>query len=116
MVNFKKLLQLFFKINLKLDVGDMLVGGNDTQSVTLAWNIVIMCNHPEIQQKVAYEIDQFVELNDRTPTFKERDQMPYCVAVMKESIRFRTTTSFGLAHTSKNDCKFSIANPSSNIY
>ncbi|KAI9265520.1 cytochrome P450 [Helicostylum pulchrum] len=84
-------------------IGDMLVGGNDTQSATLAWNIAIMCNHPEIQQKVASEIDQFVEHHGRAPTFKERDQVPYCIAVMKESIRYRTTTSFGLAHTSKID-------------
>lgn len=89
----------------------MLVGGNDTQSATLAWNIAIMCNHPEIQQKVASEIDQFVEHHGRAPTFKERDQVPYCIAVMKESIRYRTTTSFGLAHTSRIDCKFYIANP-----
>lgn len=65
-----------------------------------------MCHHPEVQKAVSAEIDEFIRLNGRAPVFTERTQLPYCVSVIKESMRFRPTTPFGLPHTTHNDRKF----------
>ncbi|GAA5812331.1 hypothetical protein MFLAVUS_005782 [Mucor flavus] len=82
---------------------DFIAAGTDTVSVTLSWNIAIMCHHPEVQKAVSAEIDEFIRLNGRTPVFTERTQLPYCVSVIKESMRFRPTTPFGLPHTTHKD-------------
>lgn len=65
-----------------------------------------MCHYPDIQKQAAGEIDEFIKTNGRIPSFKERDQVPYCISVMKESMRYRPITSFGLAHTVREDSKY----------
>ncbi|GAA5798502.1 hypothetical protein HPULCUR_003906 [Helicostylum pulchrum] len=88
---------------LLLNEADLIVAGTDTTSITLAWNIAIMCHYPDIQRKVSAEIDKFIESNGRIPNFKEREQLPYCISVMKESMRYKPTTTFGLPHTAHED-------------
>ena len=62
-----------------------------------------MCNYPEVQRKVSAEIDEFVKLNGRLPEFSERTELPYCVSVLKECMRFKPTTPFGLPHAVHKD-------------
>lgn len=81
----------------------MMIGGTDTFSVTFHWTIAIMCNHPEVQKKVADEIDQFIKANGRVPEFTEREQVPYCISVMKECMRYKPPTPFGLPHAVRED-------------
>jgi cytochrome P450 len=85
----------------------LISGGTDTTSVTLAWNIAIMCHNPEVQKNASAEIDEFIKLNGRLPLFSERTEVPYCVSVIKECMRYRPTTPFGLPHTVHKDSKSS---------
>ncbi|RCH93775.1 cytochrome P450 1 sub A member 2, partial [Rhizopus stolonifer] len=78
---------------------DMVTAGTDTISVTLSWNFVLMCHHPEVQKRVSAEIDAFVAKHGHLPTFEERSEVPLCISVIKESMRFRPATFFGLPHT-----------------
>ncbi|KAI7879545.1 cytochrome P450 [Mucor mucedo] len=78
---------------------DLINGGTDTVSVTLSWSFVIMCHYPLAQKKAADEIDAFIKLNGRLPEFSERTQLPYCVSMMKEGMRFRPIGPFGIPHT-----------------
>ncbi|CAO3656437.1 unnamed protein product [Mucor hiemalis] len=82
---------------------DLIGGGTDTIAITLSWNIVLMCCFPQVQRKAAAEVDEFVRLNGRLPVFSERLQLPYCIAVIKECLRFRPTTSFGIPHAVYDD-------------
>ncbi|KAI8090421.1 cytochrome P450 [Thamnidium elegans] len=82
---------------------DLIIGGTDTTSVSLLWNIAIMCNYPEFQKKAIAEIDEFVKLNGRLPSFKERSHFPHCISIIKECMRFRPITPFGLPHFTKED-------------
>ncbi|KAG2196313.1 hypothetical protein INT47_009308 [Mucor saturninus] len=82
---------------------DLMAAGTDTVSVTLAWNIAIMCNHPEVQIAASAELDSFIKKNGRLPLFNERTELPYCVSVMKECMRYRPTTPFGVPHTTQKD-------------
>lgn len=82
---------------------DLVGAGTDTISITLLWIFAILCHYPEVQEKAAKEIDEFIALNQRTPDFTERTQVPYCISVIKECMRFRPTTPFGVPHSVVND-------------
>ncbi|GAA5795286.1 cytochrome P450 [Helicostylum pulchrum] len=76
-------------------ISDIVIAGVDNISVVLSWNIIIMCHYPEVQKMASAEIDSFIRLNGRIPLFKERLQLPYCISVMKECMRFRPNSPFG---------------------
>ncbi|KAG2205811.1 hypothetical protein INT47_003994 [Mucor saturninus] len=82
---------------------DLTGAGTDTNSVYLCWTIAIMCHHPEVQKKIAAEIDDFIERNDRLPLFSERLQLPFCISAMKECMRFKPVTAFGIPHLAIDD-------------
>ncbi|GAA5805858.1 hypothetical protein HPULCUR_011384 [Helicostylum pulchrum] len=82
---------------------DLLGGGTDTILITLCWNIAIMCNYPQVQNIASDEIDAFIKLNGRIPQFREREQVPYCISVLKECMRFKPTTAFGIPHAVYDD-------------
>lgn len=82
-------------------VADLIGGGTDTTTVTMLWNFALMCHYPEVQQAAANEIDNFVKEHGRLPNFDDREHTPYCVSVMKESMRFKPTSPFGVPHSVK---------------
>ncbi|CAO3589869.1 unnamed protein product [Absidia cylindrospora] len=90
-------------------MSDLLAAGADTISVTLSWMFVILTHHPEVQEKLYQEVCGFYKSYGRLPTFEERDQLPYSIAVQKESMRYRPTTPFGIPHLSTEDGKQSFA-------
>ncbi|KAI8334338.1 cytochrome P450 [Chlamydoabsidia padenii] len=71
-------------------MADLISGGSDTVSVSLAWMFAILSHHPQIQQKIQAEIDGFVQVHGRLPAFEER-------------IRFRSAAPLGLPHVSTED-------------
>lgn len=79
------------------------MGGSDTVSVTTIWTYVVLCNYPDVQQKLIYEIDEFIKANKRPPTFEDRLQLPYYNAVQKECIRFRPASFFGVPQKATKD-------------
>ncbi|KAJ8657340.1 hypothetical protein O0I10_006893 [Lichtheimia ornata] len=84
-------------------LSDIVAGGADTTAVSLSWFMVIMCHHPEVQERLRAEVDEFILANKRYPTFADRDSFPYMISVQKECIRYRPTTHFGLLHQATED-------------
>lgn len=84
----------------------MLGGGTDTILLTLYWNAAIMCNFPEVQKRASSEIDAFIKSNGRVPQFTERSHVPFCISVLKECMRFKPTTAFGIPHAVQKDGKY----------
>ncbi|CEP14774.1 hypothetical protein [Parasitella parasitica] len=80
-------------------LSDLIAAGTDTISVTMSWNYAILCRYPDLQKKIAAEIDEFIKNHGRVPNFDEREQIPLCVSVMKECMRYRPTSPFGVSHT-----------------
>jgi cytochrome P450 len=76
----------------------MIGAGTDTVSMTLLWLLALMCHHPDAQKRASAEIDAFIRVNGHIPNFKDKSELPFCISVMKESMRMRPTTSFGLPH------------------
>jgi cytochrome P450 len=85
--------------------GETLVGGSDTVSVTTVWTYVILCNYRDVQQKVIKELDEFIEINKRLPTFDDRLQLPYYNAFQKECLRFRPASYVGIPKKANKDGK-----------
>ncbi|KAF1806535.1 cytochrome P450 [Mucor lusitanicus] len=84
-------------------MSDLIAAGTDTISVTMSWNYAILCRYPDLQKRVSAEIDSFIKIHGRVPDFSEREELPLCISVMKESMRYRPTSPFGVSHTTDKD-------------
>jgi cytochrome P450 len=87
---------------------DLISAGVETVTATLYWLFAIVCNMPEIQDKIQAEIDTFTRSNKRLPCFTDRLEFPYITAVMKETMRFKSATPFGIPHTATKDSKYTV--------
>ncbi|KAI9322776.1 cytochrome P450 [Dichotomocladium elegans] len=86
-------------------INDIVAAGADTTAITLSWFLVILCHHPELQQRLRDEVDDFIKKNKRYPVFADRDSFPLLISVQKECMRLRPTTSFGLLHEATEDLR-----------
>ncbi|KAI9282633.1 cytochrome P450 [Sporodiniella umbellata] len=77
---------------------DFMIGGMDAMSSSIAYCISLLCHHEKWQKIIANEIDLFVRENGRFPMFSDREKLPSALAVIKESMRFRSSASFGVSH------------------
>ncbi|KAI8890613.1 cytochrome P450 [Backusella circina FSU 941] len=84
-------------------LSDLIVAGTDTISVTLRWMFAVLCHYPDVQEKAQKELDNFMELNNRIPTFSDRNELPYVISVIKESMRYKPTTPYGAVHSASKD-------------
>jgi cytochrome P450 len=69
----------------------------ETISTTLSWWTLAMIAFPEVQRRAQAEIDAVVG-HDRLPGFSDAPRLPYVCATMKEVLRWRPTTAFGVPH------------------
>ncbi|KAI8877873.1 cytochrome P450 [Backusella circina FSU 941] len=91
--------EYFDEDDILIIISDMLAAGSETVATSLLWAICILCNYPKVQKIMQEEIDSLTKSNDgHLPTFADRLMLPYCVSVMKECMRFRSTLSFGIPH------------------
>ncbi|KAI8352157.1 cytochrome P450 [Choanephora cucurbitarum] len=84
-------------------MSDLVAAGSDTVAITLSWILAILCDYPEVQKSAIDEIDMFVKKHNRVPTFADRLEVPLCISIMKECMRFKPTTAFGLPHSASSD-------------
>ncbi|HEU5384021.1 MAG TPA: cytochrome P450, partial [Ktedonobacteraceae bacterium] len=59
--------------------------GHETTATALTWSWYLLCQHPEIYQRVQQEVDTV--LQGRTPTYADLAHLPYCLQVFKEALR-----------------------------
>ena len=76
--------------------------GTDTTILTLHWAVGLMAEHPDIQEKVAKEIDEVIG-RDRLPTLDDRSSLPYTQAAMLETFRCGTVAPVGFPHATMAD-------------
>ncbi|KAI8883843.1 cytochrome P450 [Backusella circina FSU 941] len=79
-------------------ISDLIAAGTETASATMTWLFAIVCNRPEIQEKIQRELDQYIQTHGRIPTFADRLELPYAIAMLKETMRFKSATPFGIPH------------------
>ncbi len=59
--------------------------GHETTATALSWSWYLLCQHPEIYERVQQEVDSV--LQGRTPTYTDLSRLPYCLQVFKEAMR-----------------------------
>ena len=76
--------------------------GTDTTTTSLHWSVALMAKHPDIQAKVAEEIDNVVG-RDRLPQLSDRGNLPYTEAAIGEMMRYGSVAPLGVTHTAIED-------------
>jgi cytochrome P450 len=61
------------------------LAGHDTTAAGLVWACWALAAHPDVQEQTQVEINGV--LGNRLPTFADLPQLPYCEAVIKETLR-----------------------------
>ncbi|XP_072044019.1 steroid 17-alpha-hydroxylase/17,20 lyase-like isoform X1 [Amphiura filiformis] len=83
-------------------INDLFEAGTDTTIVTLHWTLAIMAEYPDIQKKVAMEIDEVVG-HERPSSLEDRGRLPYTEATMMEVLRFSSIAPMGVPHATTCD-------------
>eukprot|EP00479_Gromia_sphaerica_P009085 TRINITY_DN370_c0_g1_i1.p1 TRINITY_DN370_c0_g1~~TRINITY_DN370_c0_g1_i1.p1 ORF type:complete len:261 (+),score=22.56 TRINITY_DN370_c0_g1_i1:142-924(+) len=69
---------------------------------SLDFALVFLTNYPECQQKVFREVSQVCE--NRNPMLKDRPNLPYTLAVVRETLRMRSPPKASAFHKSLQFC------------
>ncbi|KAM6162466.1 cytochrome P450 2D17-like isoform 2-T2 [Erethizon dorsatum] len=88
--------------NLRLVVGDLFTAGMVTTSTTLAWALLLMILHPDVQRRVQQEIDEVIG-QGRRPEMGDQARMPFTNAVIHEVQRFGDIIPMNLPHMASRD-------------
>ncbi|PNI48621.1 CYP2D7 isoform 3 [Pan troglodytes] len=88
--------------NLRMVVADLFLAGMVTTSVTLAWGLLLMILHPDVQRRVQQEIDDVIG-QVRRPEMGDQAHMPYTTAVIHEVQRFGDIVPLGVTHMTSRD-------------
>uniref|UniRef100_A0A2K5PSD8 Cytochrome P450 family 2 subfamily D member 6/pseudo n=1 Tax=Cebus imitator TaxID=2715852 RepID=A0A2K5PSD8_CEBIM len=88
--------------NLRLVVADLFSAGMVTTSITLAWGLLLMILHPDVQRRVQQEIDDVIG-QARRPEMGDQVRMPYTTAVIHEVQRFGDIIPMNMPHMTSRD-------------
>ena len=83
-------------------IADLFTAGTETSATTLAWAIIYMLHHPEIQKQVQEEIHHHLGY-DRMPRMKDKPSLPYTEACILEIQRMADIVPLGVPHTVTED-------------
>uniref|UniRef100_A0A8C9HUU7 Cytochrome P450 2D6 n=1 Tax=Piliocolobus tephrosceles TaxID=591936 RepID=A0A8C9HUU7_9PRIM len=92
----------FNEENLRLVVADLFSAGMVTTSTTLAWGLLLMILHPDVQRRVQQEIDDVIG-QVRRPEMGDQARMPYTTAVIHEVQRFGDIVPLNMPHMTSRD-------------
>lgn len=67
------------------EVASIFLAGHETTAITLAWAFYLLDQHRAVENEVHTEIARV--LGDRPPTIDDIDRLPYCRAVIDETLR-----------------------------
>ncbi|THV02578.1 cytochrome P450 [Dendrothele bispora CBS 962.96] len=77
--------------------GTMFGAGVETTSAALSGFVMAMVMYPDVLRKAQEEMDRVVG-KDRLPTFEDKDNLPYCRAMVKETLRWWPPGPVGVPH------------------
>ncbi|XP_077204286.1 cytochrome P450 2J5-like isoform X1 [Paroedura picta] len=92
----------FNEENLTYCIFDLFIAGTETSALTLRWALLLMANHPDIQEKVHKEI-QDVLGSSQLLHYQDQKKLPYTKAVIHEIMRFKYILLFGFPRQCSKD-------------
>ena len=81
---------------------DIFIGGIETSATVLKWFILYLMNHPVVQVKMQLEINKIVE-DGRSITLSDKPNLPYCKAVMYETLQLTNLLPLSVPHVVSGD-------------
>uniref|UniRef100_T1E608 Cytochrome P450 2J5-like protein n=1 Tax=Crotalus horridus TaxID=35024 RepID=T1E608_CROHD len=90
--------------NLVQCIWDFFFAGTDTTMATLMWALLLLTNHPDIQEKVKKEIEDVFGFSGSI-SYQDRKKLPYTNAVIHEMQRVKYVLLFGVPRQSTKDVK-----------
>ncbi|THH09109.1 hypothetical protein EW146_g8789 [Bondarzewia mesenterica] len=91
-----------FEFDLKWTANSMYAASADTTVATVCHFILAMILHPDVLTKAQKEIDSIIGTH-RLPTLRDRADLPYVNAVVKETLRWAVPVPLGLPHSLMKD-------------
>ncbi|XP_039196428.1 cytochrome P450 2J2-like [Crotalus tigris] len=88
--------------NLAQCIVDFFGAGTETTMATLMWALLLLTNHPDIQEKVQKEIEEAFS-SSASISYQDRKKLPYTNAVIHEMQRLKNVSLFGLPRQSTKD-------------
>ncbi|XP_041065261.1 steroid 17-alpha-hydroxylase/17,20 lyase [Carcharodon carcharias] len=88
--------------HLLMSVADIFGAGTETTSTTIAWMIVYLLHHPEIQKKIQEEIDSNVGF-ERTPQLSDKGNLHFLSATISEVLRIQPVSPLLIPHVALED-------------
>ncbi|XP_070609851.1 cytochrome P450 2J2-like [Erythrolamprus reginae] len=88
--------------NLVQCVFDFFSAGTETTFATLMWALLLLTNHPDIQEKVQKEIEDAFG-SSGSISYQDRKKLPYTNAVIHEMQRFKYVLIYGVPRQSTKD-------------
>ncbi|XP_015679164.2 cytochrome P450 2J5-like, partial [Protobothrops mucrosquamatus] len=83
---------------------DFFVAGTETTMATLMWALLLLTNHPDIQEKVKKEIEDVFGFSGSI-SYQDRKKLPYTNAVIHEMQRLKYILLAGVPRRSTKDVK-----------
>ncbi|EGC28757.1 hypothetical protein DICPUDRAFT_43840 [Dictyostelium purpureum] len=83
--------------------GDFLFAGVETSATALEYMLLMLTNRPEIQDKAYSEIKHHLGKRNKV-LLSDRSSLIYTNAVIKETLRLKMVTAFGLPRKCSEDC------------
>ncbi|KAK9821507.1 hypothetical protein WJX74_005016 [Apatococcus lobatus] len=103
--------QLLDDYQLEAELGTFFGAGFETSTTAISWALYCIATHPDVQQKVAAELQQHrllaspTEPNPRALEWDDLGKLEYLRNVIKESMRLYPTASGGTLRALKKDAK-----------
>jgi cytochrome P450 len=84
--------------NLKVAGNEMYIAGFETTVSTLSWALYWLAKHRNIQDRMANEVTGLIGETSNTPTWEQRNSLPYTSAVILETHRIGAVVPLGVFH------------------
>ncbi|XP_078573911.1 cytochrome P450 1A1-like [Branchiostoma floridae x Branchiostoma japonicum] len=88
--------------HIRQTIVDIFGAALDTTVQSMRWSIVLLAAHPEVQEKLAAELDSVVERN-RQPSLADRSALPYMDSTINEVLRFGIVVPLSVPHATTVD-------------
>ncbi|KAL8188143.1 UNVERIFIED_CONTAM: hypothetical protein K2H54_062133 [Gekko kuhli] len=88
--------------NLVQNIFDLFIAGTETSATALQWALLLMANHPDIQQKVQKEMEDVFD-SSQVLSYQDRKRLPYTNAVIHEILRAQYVLLAGIYRQSVKD-------------
>ncbi|XP_054840123.1 cytochrome P450 2J5-like isoform X2 [Eublepharis macularius] len=88
--------------NLVQCIFDLFIGGSETTTIALQWALLLMVNHPDIQEKVHKEMEDVLG-SSLSFNYEDQKRLPYTNAVIHEILRSHYVLFCGVNRQSVKD-------------